>query len=494
MLAAVRSKGVLLWMDQGQLRFKAPRGALQQNEVEALKTYKSHIVDFLEQEQSPALTAQTYGSVVPRNRAPLTYSQLAHWHLHRLYEKSAIRQVALAVRLHGRLNTEAFKRSVNEVVQRHRALHIRVFKNDHGEPIQEISGSIAYEMKLQSLVALPSEEREAAIQENIRACILEAVDLSQGPLFAARLLKATDEEHVFIFTMEHLISDAVSRSIFLRDLLSAYDQLSRKEELSLPPISLQFMDYARQQSTVSNPQMERHRAFWSDYLAGGQRMSFPITSAASHTPGWGNIPVRIGSELKQELMGWCRLHRTTIVMAVFSAYVAEVMDWCGVSEGIVRFQTDGRTRPEVENTIGYFATILNLRLQHVKHERFVDLLKRVTQEYCRAYGHVELSCMEALVPRPDFTRNTVFNWVHQADQRAELAWGATNELISCSPIPFVHPMHEALEADEEPSILLHDIGDEVVGDLYFPLDRCLEGSMRRFTEQFLDRLERAIRE
>ena len=92
--------------------------------------------------REPAATAKgtDSGPGELSRRAPLAFSQLAHWHLYRLAERPAIRQIASATRLRGRLDLEALQESIRVIVRRHDALRMRVVDLE-GAPIQELDES-----------------------------------------------------------------------------------------------------------------------------------------------------------------------------------------------------------------------------------------------------------------------------------------------------------------------------------------------------------------
>jgi hypothetical protein len=54
-------------------------------------------------------------------------------------------------------------------------------------------------------------------------------------------------------------------------------------------------------------------------------------------------------------------------------------------------------------------------------------------------------------------------------------------------------MVRSLQVDGEPSILLVDADDGIVGDVYFPLDRFAVGTMTRFAGSFVEFIEVLLR-
>lgn len=485
-LGSVRKKGVRLWSVNGQLHYKAPKGALTQEEIERLRVSRGQIVALLER-ATGAETAESRLAPRPRfDRAPLAFSQLAHWHLYRLSERRAIRQIASATRLHGRLNIDALQKSVAEIVHRHDALRTRIVVCD-GIPIQEISESSDCEPTMDDLTALSESFREVQVKRQIEQLIVEPIDVSVGPLFGIRLLRLRDDEHVLIVAMEHMISDAFSMNILLRDFFTVYMQALKGRTFSLPAIPVQFADYAVWQRNAQKSWIEKHGAYWNECLTGCQRLRFPEDQRLQTATrlGWGTVSLQIGRNLKAELREWCRLRRTTLVMSVFTAYVGLVLRWCDVSSAVIHYVTDGRVSPKIENTIGFFASVLYLRIGLLEDDNFVDLMNRVTEEYCKAYEHADYSYMAAQAPRPEFTRNTGFNWVPQGSKIDLSDLDGSEDAITCSPIRFAHPMVRNLELDGEPFVLLFDADDEIVGDVYFPVNRFSVDTMERFGRNFL---------
>jgi hypothetical protein len=204
-----------------------------------------------------------------------------------------------------------------------------------------------------------------------------------------------------------------------------------------------------------------------------------------------SLNVRIEERLRAQLAEWCRLRRTTVALAVFTAFVALVLRSSKVHDAVVRFQSDGRYGPLLQDSVGYFASVLNLRMQLNSDDRFTDLLARVTEEYCAATEHADSSYVDAQVPEPQFTRNCAFNWVPQP---------LTTPSSSPSVFPFERydfpmPLQELehYEWDHEPIMLLFDQGHVVEGRIiYSPRDLSTQ-AMERFRDDFLALIEALLR-
>jgi hypothetical protein len=479
-LGAVRKKGVRFWSENGELHYKAPIGALTQEEIACLRASRDAIVAVLES----AARGNSVNTELTHHRAPLAFSQLAHWRLYQLGQRPAVRQIASATRLSGHLDVDAFQKALAKIVERHDALRTRIVILD-GTPVQEIARSGSADLKIEDLTTLSAVTREAEVIRLSDEHILEPIDVAAGPLFGMRLLRLREDEHVLIVAMEHMIADEASMNILLREISTAYKQAARNLPFSLPEIPIQFADYAAWLRSTEKSWIERYGASCYERLERCHLVRFP-EDQSSHTcaqSGWGTVPFQFGRDLKEELHEWSRLRQTTIVMSVFTAFVGLCLRWCDVSEGVVQFVTDGRTSPKLENTIGFFASALYVRTRLLADDNFIDLLNRVKEEYCRAHERADFSYMVAQTPQPEFTRNPVFNWIplrHPTDLSKQ-----SKDVITWSPVPVVYPVLKKLELNREPGVLLYDASESVCGDVCFPRQRFSVATMERFARNLV---------
>src|SRR6185312_17406699 len=98
---------------------------------------------------------------------------------------------------------------------------------------------------------------------------------------------------------------------------------------------------------------------------------------------------------------------------------------------------------------------LFIRVTLRETDGFLDFLSAITAEYCAASDEADFGFSHSQLPRPDFTRNTSFNWLpgprHAERERLE----EMECLIRCSSIDFSSPVQEAAgsDLDYEPGIV-----------------------------------------
>lgn len=475
-----RRKGIKLWAHEGELRYQAPKGALSQFELQRLKSSKQEILAHLEIACGANIQLPKLEPRQSMDPVPLTYSQLTHLQSSHVREHASVRQVATAVHLHCSFQIESLSAAAFALARRHDALRTTIERVD-GALVQRVSPQPRVDLEAHDLTLVPESQQAAELQRLFERFILEPVDLARGPLWGLLIAQLAPTDHVLLVAMEHAISDAASVNLLLRELLAFYE--NRGE--ALPALSIQYVDYAAWQRRAADVWYQAHGRYWERRLAAAQRVRFPGSRPSSErTPGRGMVPLLIEPGLKRQLMEWCRARRTTLAMSVFTAYVALVLRWCATDDAVFRYQIDGRSRPELQGVIGYFASLLHLRIQPQDQETFADLLQRVTREYCNAYEHADHGYVDAHLPKPDFSCNTTFNWVPQAYGRDILDDAAARPPVTGTLWPFTNPVFDLIDKDSEPMVLLFDTDDAVAGGLYFSRDRFERPAMEAFAEDF----------
>src|ERR1044072_7661754 len=140
------------------------------------------------------------------------------WILDQLEPGGATYNVPAAVELRGALKLSALEQAIDAIVLRHEVLRTTFRKSDQGEPEQVIGASRRRGMPVVDLTMLPSEEIEPSLDRLALHDAQPSFDLTTGPLFRVTTLRVTEQRHVVLFTMHHIVSDGWSTSVLVREL------------------------------------------------------------------------------------------------------------------------------------------------------------------------------------------------------------------------------------------------------------------------------------
>ncbi|HEX8275797.1 MAG TPA: amino acid adenylation domain-containing protein [Longimicrobiaceae bacterium] len=361
--------------------------------------------------------ARALAPVAREGALPLSFAQERLWFVEQLRPGGSTYAMASRVRLSGALDAEALRRALEEIVRRHEALRT-LFAATDGRPEQVVLPAAALELEPEDLSGLPEPERGAELDARVRETALRPYDLENGPLFRVRLLRLAEDEHLLFVGMHHVVSDGWSLGVLFGELAALYGAFARGEESPLPPLPVQYADYAAwQRAWLAGEPLERQLGWWRERLAGAPR----VLELPADRP---RPPVQSGSGalhffalpagLSDGLHALARREGATLFMALLAGWQALLGRWAGQDDVLVGTPVAGRTRPELERLIGFFVNTLALRGRLDGEPSFRALLARTRDETLGAFAHQDLPferLVEELAPERDLARNPLFQVV-----------------------------------------------------------------------------------
>jgi amino acid adenylation domain-containing protein len=351
---------------------------------------------------------------VPRDRPlPLSFSQQRLWFLDQLAPGNPFYNVPGVARLTGRLDAAALERALTEIVRRHETLRT-TFPAVEGEAVQAIAPPAPLPLPRIDLRGLPPAARE---EETARLAAAEArrpFDLAQGPLVRERLLLLEDEEHLVLFTLHHIISDGWSIGVLLRELGALYAAFAEGRPSSLPPLPVQYGDFAVwQRRTLGEHHLETQIAWWTERLRGLPALDLPTDRPRPKMETFrGGREVRLlPAALAAGLQGLSARESVTPFMLLLAGFQTLLARLAGQEDFAVGTPFAHRTQSEVEGLIGFFVNELVLRAGLAGDPSFRELLAGVRASTLTAFAHGDVPferLVEELQPRRDLSRNPLF--------------------------------------------------------------------------------------
>jgi len=220
LLARLKERDIRLWLEDGQLRYDAPKGALTAALREELVRSKAALVEFLADAGGPPRPPLER---IPRGgQLPLSFGQQRLWFLAQLESDSLAYNVPAAVRLRGELDHRALARSFAEIVHRHETLRSH-FPSVDGEPSTEIASSVPIDLKARGgpanhLAELPTGEGLARALRRADEEAVRPFDVARGPLFRTALYRLGKDDHLLQVTWHHMVADGWGLGVFFKEL------------------------------------------------------------------------------------------------------------------------------------------------------------------------------------------------------------------------------------------------------------------------------------
>ncbi|WP_404791155.1 condensation domain-containing protein [Altericista sp. CCNU0014] len=348
----------------------------------------------------------------PNNPARLSFAQQRLWFLHQLEPESVAYNLPRAIRLMGDLDIEALAQSFSEIVRRHEVLRT-TFRTVRGEPIPAIAPAAPIHLPITDLQTLAEEASRRAVQDLTAQEARRPFDLAQGPLLRLQLLKLSTSEHVLLLTLHHIVSDAWSTGVLVREMVALYDAFTKAEPSPLPELSIQYADFAdwqRQQQVPRKTQL----AYWQQQLAGELTIlqlpsDRPRTALQTHQGA--KRSCSLSPALTHALKQLSQFAGTTLFMTLLAAFNVLLHRYTQQIDIVVGTPIANRNRAELEGAIGFFINTLVLRSDLSGDPSFRALLGRVREVALGAYAHQDLPfevLVEALQPERNLSRNPLF--------------------------------------------------------------------------------------
>ncbi|MET8014848.1 amino acid adenylation domain-containing protein [Streptomyces sp. NPDC005271] len=355
-------------------------------------------------------------------RIPLSFAQRRLWFLQHLQGPSPAYNIPAALRLTGRLDREALRAALADVVGRHEPLRTRFAEDAEAGPYQVV---LPPETALPELpVETTSEER---IGERLEAAARVGFDLTADMPFRARLFAVAPDDHVLLLVMHHASADGWSMPPLARDIVTAYAARAAGSSPDWAPLPVQYADYSLWLHTYLGAEddpgslMARQLEHWTSVLRDlPAELALPTDHPrpAVASEGGAETEFALPAAAHEALLRLARQNGTSLFM-VAQAALAALLSRLGAGDDIpIGTPVAGRDDEAVEDLVGFFVNTLVLRTDISGNPRFTELLGRVRDTDLAAYEHQDLPfehLVDALNPERSLGRHPLFQVVLRVD-------------------------------------------------------------------------------
>ena len=387
------------------------RVVFEQGTVESFSAYIDQQLDGSGRELSlqHAITRQP-----EEQRRMLSFAQQRLWILDQVEAVGSAYSLLFPVALKGTLDPAALSGALNEVVRRHEVLRTRFEAHDGIGAVAVVSSDLQIEMPILQIEGSPDEQRqrvETLIEEEMQ----RPFSLSQGPLLRAQLLRLSEDDHIALFSLHHMVSDAWSLNLFIEEISRFYRSYVEKSPAAVPELRIQYGDYAAwQRQWLEGEVLNRQIAYWKDQLDGislalGLPTDYPRPAVQSYRGS--ELRFTLDRDLQKELKQLARQENATLFMFLLAAVQILLARYSGQNDISVGTPILSRAHPDTEKLIGLFSNTLVMRSRIDADESFREFLGRVREIALGAYANQDApfeKLVEELNPERDRSRSPLF--------------------------------------------------------------------------------------
>nr|AKO90064.1 MPS1 [Mycobacterium avium subsp. paratuberculosis] len=379
---------------------------------------------------------------------PLSFAQTRLWFIDQFQGPSPMYNITVALRLSGRLDADALRAALADVVARHESLRT-VFATADATPQQVVipADRIGFACDVVDARGWPEDR----LREAMSAAARYTFDLSAESPLHTELFARGDDEHVLVVAVHHIAADGWSITPFARDLGVAYASRCAGRDPDWAPLPVQYADYTLWQRAhlgdVDDPgsRIAAQLDFWTDALAGlPERLQLPTDrpypAVADHRGA--RLAVDWPAELQQRIGDVAHRHDATSFMVIQTALTVLLAKLGANPDVAVGFPIAGRRDPALDDLVGFFVNTLVLRVDAAGDPSFTELLARVRTRSLEAFEHQDVP-FEVLVERLNPTRSLTHHplvqvmlaWQNFAGQDTGPAAGLSLGDVEITPIP-----------------------------------------------------------
>jgi amino acid adenylation domain-containing protein len=341
----------------------------------------------------------------------LSFAQQRLWFIDQLDPGNPAYNCPAAVSLSGALDLNALCAAFDHLVARHESLRT-TFAAIDGLPHQIISPPAPLPLPVLDLQAHPPAQHRREVERIAAAEAQTRFDLASGPLLRVQLLRLAPQEHVLLLTLHHIIGDAWSVGVLVRELAELYESYRSGREPVLEELPIQYGDFAVwQREWLQGAELERQMSYWREQLEGMRAKTRAGGKGEAGSEGGAASEIKLTRELTQELRELSRRQGVTLFMLLLAAFKVLLYRYSGEREVVVGTGIANRNRVETEGLIGFFVNMLVLRTQVRREWSFAEMLKRVEEVCVGAYAHQDVpfeKLVEELQPERNLSHTPLF--------------------------------------------------------------------------------------
>jgi amino acid adenylation domain-containing protein len=296
-------------------------------------------------------------------------------------EGSLAYNINTTLELRGKLDTEALRRAVQGLVDRHEALRTTLSADGTSQIVQP-------HLTLDLAITEKGIEAWRAVESRT------PFDLTAGPLFRASLLRLNSEHHLLSLTAHHIVCDGFTFGILLEELANAYNGNAP----AAPPLQLRrYLEAVDAQ--LASSEMQAHRAFWLTECS----VPVPALRLPSDRPypairnyNGQRVSTRIDAPLANDLRAASRRAGCTLYMTLLAGFQIFLHRVTQQDEIVVGIPVTGRSVPGSERVAGYCTHLLPVRSQRVADATVSTFLAATRKRVLDALEHQDYPFAELL--------------------------------------------------------------------------------------------------
>ncbi len=368
--------------------------ALEYRTLDDLTRYLTGILNQLEESFVASDYDEKHIQPRPNNQnILLSFVQQKVWTRQQTNLEANLYNISRGIQLTGEINLEWLEQSLQMIGQRHEILRTTYYLNN-GVVEPKVRAIAASNMTLVDMSHLSKAVQHNEIEALTFKVTQGSFDLSKQT-WRVVLIKLTEDKHLFVICMHHLVMDAWSLALFFNELVVNYTALSEGKISPLPALKIQYADFAYwQKHYFTAERLASRLTYWQERLARKTPLLELPTDKPRPTSGqffpsnteWFCLSPELSKQVKSLSSGTGR----TLYVTLLSAYMTLLNQRTDCEEIVVISPINKRDSQALEPLIGHFSEMGVLFIDLHGNPTFETLQERVYQMLLEAINQQDV--------------------------------------------------------------------------------------------------------
>ncbi|MCB2354690.1 condensation domain-containing protein [Clostridium estertheticum] len=334
-----------------------------------------------------------------------------------------------AILLEGSLNREKIKDVFWQLINRHETLHTFFDLRDDAV-VQFVNEDIEFDMEYEELNERAYCENCKELTNGVKGAInsfIRPFNLAKAPLIHVKLLKLMGNAHILLFDMHHIISDAGSMGILIKEFNLLYN------EYKLPELKVQYKDFAEWHNRLlKSDELKKQEKYWLDKFSSDiTRVNFPTDYPRSSVRSFegDDMTIILDKNLNKKLTDLTLKTGTTLFMVLLANMDILISKYTGQEDIIIGSGATSRNHKDTEGILGVFVDSFATRNYPRADKTFKSFIEEVREDTLKIYENKDYQ-FEMLIQKlnleRDLSRNPLYDMlvVLNEEENYELNMGS----------------------------------------------------------------------
>ncbi|MEH2261609.1 amino acid adenylation domain-containing protein [Nostoc sp.] len=264
------------------------------------------------------------------------------------------------------LNSLAFERAWQRLIERHSILRTAFIWEDRDQPLQVVLKEVEVSLEQQDWCGFSLSQQQEKLGTYLTTDRLRGFEMTEPPLMRLALFRVGSNAYQFVWTSHHILTDGWCVPLIFKEVFAFYEAFSRGQDLLLEP-SHPYRNYI---TWLKQQDLSQAEAFWRDKLQGFKSPTplgieaEPVNFSAQEER-YGEQKACLPATATAALQSLVRQHHLTLNILIQGVWALLLSRYSGLEDVVFGATVSGRPSELVgaESMLGLFINTLPIRLQ-----------------------------------------------------------------------------------------------------------------------------------